>query len=256
MGKKPVEGAERLLMELHTHGFDIKVVCNTTTLSTAEIHAAITGLGVSMSIDDVISGAKMTIMKMKKNNHKTICVLGEPAFCEELRSAGINVISTDMHEKVSTEAIELVKDVTAVVVAVDTKFDFHKAGLMSRYCYEQHCALYSVGGDRQFPGDDGRIMPGAYSLAVPISCASYAPINVIGKPEIVDGVDLNYDLIVVIGDNPKTDIEFAEKIHAQSILVMTGLVEPEQLPNLEKTTIVCQDLSETITNVVTKQLFQ
>ena len=247
LGSKPVSGAANFVDDLRSHGFDVKVVCNNSRISTSHIHASLTAIGISIPIDDIISGAKMTIAKLKKGHHTHVCVLGEPEFCEELRNNGISVISTEMHEKVATEEIELVKDATAVVVAVDTAFDFHKAGLMTRYCCEQHCALYSVGGDRQFPGENGTITPGAYALAVPVSVASYAPIHVIGKPELE--IDLgNYQLVVVIGDNPQTDIEFANRIHAKSVLVLSGLVEPEKMPK-DKATFVCKDLSETIRNV-------
>ena len=249
LGSKPVSGAASFVDDLRSHGFDVKVVCNNSRMSTSHIHASLAAAGISIPVDDIVSGAKMTIAELKKGRHTHVCVLGEPEFCEELRSNGISVISTEMHEKVATEEIELVKDATAVVVAVDTAFDFHKAGLMTRYCCEQHCALYSVGGDRQFPGESGAITPGAYALAVPVSVASYAPIHVIGKPEVIDAIDFgSYQLIVVIGDNPQTDIEFASRIRAKSVLLLSGLVEPEKVPK-DKATFVCKDLSETIRNV-------
>lgn len=241
-GTDPIPNSDKLIESLRSNGYSIHVLTNTSKKSTSEVRDAL--LRANLSFDFLSTGAQMAISKLNKLGHSTIAVLGTESFCEELRQAGLNVITFEMHVKASLESVELFKEVTAVLVGEDTRFDIQKAGLMSRYCYEQKCDLFAVGPDRQFPSTGRKITPGAYALAVPISVSSYAPINVIGKPEPeLGGVSAE---ALVIGDNPKTDIAFANKLGAKSILVLTGITDKFEENGDEIPTAVAADIEEAI----------
>lgn len=247
-GVTPIPHSKDLIECLKLNNYQIHILTNTSKLSSSQIREALSQ--ENLQFDVLSTGAEMAASRLKKLGHSTIAVLGTDSFCEELKQAGFRVITFEMHEKGSLESIELFKDVTAVLVGEDTNFNIQKAGLMSRYCYEQKCELFAVGPDRQFPSSNGRITPGAYPLAVPISVSSYAPINVIGKPN--PDINCSYEEVLVIGDNPKTDIVFANRIGAKSVLTLTGITEdfdPNGKPAEEVPTLVAKDIQEVIKQI-------
>lgn len=240
------------IKDMKQAGFDVKILSNSSRLSTSDFCGTLTNAGITeIAPADIINGQKLTISVLKQKNHKTIFALGNEGFINELKEAGIKVIIPEDHENKSIEEVKLF-DVEAVVVAVDDKYDFLRISYPTRYAIEQKVPFYSVGKDRFFPTERAdQFIPGSYTLINPVATASFIEPIIIGKPNpetITNTIDLSsYNEIYVVGDNSETDVAFAHSINAKSVLVLTGYstdANIETYQNEQRPTYVCNNLTE------------
>jgi len=215
-GNDPIPEGKKIYDEASHSGKKIKILTNTSRISTNQISDLLLSSNIHVNTDNIISGAKMTVNFLKMNQIDSILLFGNESFIEEIREAGINVITYEDHEKKSIEEISLYEKAQSVVIASDQSYDFLRASLATRYIYEKKLPLYCVGRDRYFPSSSGSFIPGPFSLSAAPRVASYIEPIIIGKPNKNSIANLLQDLdpnnTTLIGDNLETDFEFAKEM--------------------------------------------
>jgi HAD superfamily hydrolase (TIGR01450 family) len=209
---------------------DIMILSNSSRHSSAEMSAMLQSLSIAPA--RIIDGSLLTITALKADNHTSIFAMGSPGFIQDLRNAGFTIYTMADHGPEAAETVPLKPDVTAIVCGDDFEFEFERITVGFRYASEQHARLYSVGKDRQFLDSDGP-GPANFTFAVPIAASAGIEPVVIGKPNpeyIGKLLSLeSWKEVWVVGDNFETDIEFAHKIGAKSILVKTGVSDDDDV---------------------------
>jgi HAD superfamily hydrolase (TIGR01450 family) len=209
---------------------DIIILSNSSRHSSSEMSAMLQSISVTPT--RIIDGSLLTITALKADNHTSIFAMGSPGFIQDLRNAGFTIYTMADHGSEPAETVPLKPNVTAIVCGDDFEFEFERITVGFRYVSEQHARLYSVGKDRQFLDSDGT-GPANFTFVVPIAASAGIEPVVIGKPNteyIGKLLSLeDWREAWVVGDNFETDIEFAHKIGAKSILVKTGVSDEDDV---------------------------
>lgn len=223
-GREPVPGAgEFLAAAAADANVRVVVVTNATRLSPKEMEEMIQeSFGVRVPAEDIVDGAEMARRRLAGDGVRSAFVIGCPRLVRALRDGGVDAVTLEDHGSGRAEALRLREGVSAVIVALDFGFCFAKAALATRYVRERGCALYVVGNDTRVPWEGGEALPGPFALAAAVVTATGAAPVIVGKPEAVDVGARAGDSVVVVGDSQECDVPFAERIGAESVLVLTG----------------------------------
>lgn len=245
LGENAIHGAAEFVSKHQSLGNEVFVLSNTSKWSSKYITDLLEKSGIKIPTSNIITGAKLTISELKKQNIRSVCVLGNESFINELKDSGLDVISYDDHEGKAIELFKLNDNVQAVVVAEDFKYNFNRATLVVRYMIEKNATFYCVGGDSQVPEPKDYLSPGAYALAsAPITATNIIP-TVIGKPNLSTVLEFipKSEETWVIGDNADIDVKFANEAGFKSALVLTGLFSKKEAEeNQNKPTIIIPNL--------------
>ena len=159
-------------------------------------------------------------------------VLGGPGLARELRDVGIRVVPP-------TER-GLAAEPDALVVGVDFSLTYLRLSIAAT-AVRRGASFVATNRDPVYPTESG-LNAGAGSIVAAVAVAAgREPDMVVGKPEprlfeaAAEIAGLPADQAVVIGDNLITDISAAQTIGARSILMLTGVVTPEEYEALGST---------------------
>jgi HAD superfamily hydrolase (TIGR01450 family) len=116
-------------------------------------------------------------------------------------------------------------DPQAVVVGLDPEFTYNKLA-QALWHLQSGCQLVACNQDKNYPIENGRLMPGCGSIVAAILGSYDKQVDfAVGKPntymmELLSGDHgLTNQDILVVGDSLATDIEMANRFGCQSILV-------------------------------------
>jgi ribonucleotide monophosphatase NagD (HAD superfamily) len=139
-----------------------------------------------------------------------------------------------------------------VVASLDRQFTYDRLA-RAQYAVLHGALLVATNRDPQFPGAQGRILPGAGSIVAAVEAACQQAPVAIGKPGpllyktllTAHGVDLHRT--IVVGDNLITDIAAAVAMDLPSVLVLTGISTRDQIATSPwKPTLVVETLAELV----------
>ncbi len=130
------------------------------------------------------------------------------------------------------DTYELDQEIDIVVAGMDYDYTFSKLALASLYINERKCKLVATNED-SFVYINGRRFPCAGALLAPLILAvqDKSVIEVVGKPNpyayqmMNEKFNLGQKKVLMVGDNPNTDIAFGNASKIDSCLVMTGNVK-------------------------------
>jgi HAD superfamily hydrolase (TIGR01450 family) len=177
------------------------------------------GFGIAASSDDVVTSAMATAHLLEQRQVESAFVIGGTGIRKALVDAGIDVVADNS------------KHADVVVVGWDRSADYTKlknAGLL----VQRGAALVATNTDNAFPAPDG-LWPGAGALLSVITTTTGAAAEIVGKPHAplfeearrVGGGGLP----LVVGDRLDTDIKGAADLGWDSLLVFTGIAQPDDL---------------------------
>jgi 4-nitrophenyl phosphatase len=163
-----------------------------------------------------------------------VLVVGGEGIAEELESAGFDVDPGG--------------EPRLVVIGWDPEFDYdmmRRASLAVR----AGATLIATNADASFPAADGELWPGAGAILSSIETATGARAEVMGKPHapMMDAVEerlAGARAIAAVGDRAETDLAGARSKGWMTVLVLSGVVQPEDLEGLdEQPDVVARDLA-------------
>jgi 4-nitrophenyl phosphatase len=227
-GDTAVPGAADALHRLATRGDRLYYLTNNSTRSRRQYAAKLTRLGIPTAPEQVMTSAYATGLHLQAMGAegRTVFVLGEEGLAEEMRLAGLQVVP---------EAAETPADF--VVVGLNRELTY---GLLSRaHWHVTHGAMFiATNRDGTFPLEEGVEIPGGGAVVAALEASAGPALITIGKPEpytwqhILELAGAAPRDAVMVGDRPETDVLGARRVGLRTVLVLTGVAQPEHLADL------------------------
>lgn len=210
---EPIPGAISALQELRRRDIPFRFVSNNTHRSRAAIRARLARFGVDVPATWIFTPLTAAIAYLRNAGVESCWLLGSPDAAGELRSAGINPADPDASHV-------LVGDLSEVL-----EYNMFVEGF--RVLMRNHAELLALEHDRYFKGSDGLLLSaGAFVAALEFSADVSA--TLLGKPSAaffrtaLSSLGLPPEEVVMIGDDPRSDIGGAAAVSVRGVLVRTG----------------------------------
>lgn len=233
-GTEAVPGAPEAVSRLRGAGKRVAFVTNNSGRTPDAVAASLTNLGIGASSDEVETSALVTAHTLAGRGISEAFVVGEEGIIAALRDAGIAL------------ADDRAGETEAVVVGWDRGADYEKLCRAS-LLVQRGSALFATNADASYPAADGN-WPGAGALLAVVETTTGVRAEVFGKPEppiMHAALDrAGGGKALVIGDRLETDIAGAARVGWDSLLVLTGIAQREDLAgSASRPTFVGDDLS-------------
>ena len=236
---KNIIATKKLLLK----DYRIVFMTNNATRSRKEYYERIVKTGISVDIKHIYTSAYLLALYVVENGIKPVFVIGESGLYQELISNSIPVISD-------------AERVGYVAVGLDRYLTYNKLAKALKYLMNGALFL-ATNTDPVYPVGN-HLEPGAGAIVNFLSTAlGRGPDFIAGKPNtwIIDVItskyDVSYDEILIIGDSIYTDLPLGLKKGIDTLLVLTGITNKEDLNRIaEKPTYVVNDLSEAVNTIL------
>jgi glycerol 3-phosphatase-2 len=223
LGESEIDGAAAAIQRLRSEGTRIVFLTNDPRSSRADYARRLAALGVPVAADDIVTAASAlaAVLHEAVDIGTSTFAIGSPAFKEELRIAGLNVLDGEAGRR-------------AAIVVVGGHDDFNYDELrIATSALRAGAQLYSAGRDATFPMPDGP-WPGTGAILAAVEVAGAAEAIVVGKPEAgifsVARARLdNSHRVAMVGDNLVSDILGGHRAGLTTILVLSGTARPDDL---------------------------
>ncbi|MBN2082494.1 HAD-IIA family hydrolase [bacterium] len=140
-------------------------------------------------------------------------------------------------------------DYDAVLIGIDVTVNYLKLGLAG-VAVQRGARLIGANPDYTFPVPGGVVLPGNGSIVSLVAGVSGVEPLYLGKPSLflLEQIEAETGLtrteMVMIGDRPETDYDFARAAGMYTYLVETGVTPPEQMPVAGDDMVVLPTLAE------------
>ena len=238
IGGKAVPGASEALRKASEEGMRLAYVTNNANRTPAAVAEVLTGFGIAATREDVVTSAQAAarLLASRLPAASAVLVVGGMGLRVALRERGLRPVSTAL-------------DRPAAVVqgyAPGISYPLLAEGGLA---VAAGALFVGTNADRTLPGPHGP-QPGNGSLLQVISTATGQTPLIAGKPE----PPLHEESVLrtgarhplVVGDRLDTDIEAAQRVGADSLLVLTGVTSPAEAvlaPPHQRPTYLADDLS-------------
>jgi 4-nitrophenyl phosphatase len=238
-GDEAVPGSVEALAELTRRGVRI-LYCTNNSRSTVDGYLEkLHRLGVAADREQIVTSAVVTAETLAERGlvPGPVFVVGGEGIHEELARVGFDLEPGDAAE--------------VVVVGWDPEFDYD-AMRRATLAVRAGAALIATNADASFPAAGGALWPGAGAILASIERASGERAEVMGKPHrpMMDGVARRLEgarAIAMVGDRPETDLAGARSKGWKTILVLSGVVGPEDVAGLQdRPEVVARDLAAVV----------
>jgi HAD superfamily hydrolase (TIGR01457 family) len=241
-GDAPVDGVNEALDFLKRRGVETFFLTNYAGRKRDKYSQKLEEMGIDASSEDVVTSGWLTAKYISRNHPDTeVFVLGEEGLKEELRDSGVHV----------AESCER-PDVLVVSNKHDLTYGDLKEVLQN---IRDETVLLGTNPDETIPGDEGEI-PGAGTIIGAVEAMTGREIKIIGKPsknavETVTGMhSVSPESCLMVGDRLNTDILMGEENGMETVLVLTGVTDRE---DLESSNIEPEHVLDSIADM--KQVF-
>jgi glycerol 3-phosphatase-2 len=220
IGGKAVPGASEALRKAGEEGMRLAYVTNNANRTPAAVAEVLTGFGIAATREDVVTSAQAAarLLAGRLPAGSAVLVVGGMGLRVALRERGLRPVSTAL-------------DRPAAVVqgyAPGISYPLLAEGGLA---VAAGALFVGTNADRTLPGPRGA-QPGNGSLLQVISTATGQTPLIAGKPE----PPLHEESVLrtgarhplVVGDRLDTDIEAAQRVGADSLLVLTGVTSPAE----------------------------
>jgi len=209
-GNQLIAGAIETIEHIKARGMDVFYFTNNSGKSRAEIYSKLVNMGVALDFDHIYTSSYATALYCREANLQNVFCIGSPGLITELKCQGIDIAEDDPQ---------------AVVVGLDPEFTYNKLA-QALWHLQNGCLLVACNQDKNYPIENGRLMPGCGSIVAAILGSYDKQVDfTVGKPntymmELLAGDHgLTNQDILVVGDSLATDIEMAKRFGCQWILV-------------------------------------
>ncbi|KND03007.1 phosphoglycolate/pyridoxal phosphate phosphatase [Spizellomyces punctatus DAOM BR117] len=243
-GNHVIDGVQEVLDLLRAKGKRLLFVTNNSTKSRAAYLKKFASLHINASVDEIFGSSYAAayyianVLNFPKD--KKVYVIGMSGIREELASEGIRYAGAeDDNENLADmslmSSIHPDPEIGAVLLGFDLNINYKKLAKAFTYLHaDDQCHFLATNSDLTFPAG-GTVYPGTGALLAALAAPLERKPLVLGKPHqpmldvIVAKYHLNKDRTCMIGDRLDTDIEFGKKGGLKTLLVMTGVTNPDKL---------------------------
>ena len=208
IGAELLPGAAEALGRLRAAGKAIRFLTNDPRPTRIELAERLAGLGVEARADEVITCGWATAEFLRREGMRSVFVVGSAGLRAELEQAGIAVVDRERPE--------------AVVVGADEHLGYLDILRASRLIH-QGARFVAVNVDGAFPIPGG-LAPATGAVVSAVQAATGRRPVVVGKPylpmfELALASLPDRERVVMVGDNPESDILGAHQAGIPAILV-------------------------------------
>ncbi len=238
LGGTAIPGAAAALAEAAQAGMRLAYVTNNAFRTPAAIAELLTGMGVPATRDDIVTSAQAAahMLADRLPAGAPVLVVGGSGLRMALRERGLRPVTT-----AADRPLAVVEGFSP-----DTNYSILAEGGLA---VAAGALFVASNADRTLPSRRGN-QPGNGSLAQVITYATGVQPLVAGKPE----PPLHNESVLrtgaqhplVVGDRLDTDIEAAQRVGAESLLVLTGVTSPADAvlaPPSQRPTYLAEDLA-------------
>ena len=239
-GDNLVPGAPEVFDKLREMGINPYLVTNNPTSTRNEIANKLMGKGFHNIPDDmIVSAGYVTTQYLLSigfsDQRRKVFIIGEPGLIKEMRNNGVNALGIDDFPDDDLATLKIDDDILAVVVALDRTLTYKKLAIGNRIIVENDALLIGTNCDAALPLGHGVFVPDAMSNILALQSSSGRKAVMLGKPSklmfepLRKAKGLDPSEAIMIGDQFKTDIQFAKNIGARSTIVLTGVTTKDDV---------------------------
>lgn len=228
-GEQLLPGAERGIQTLRDAGIETLFMSNNPAASPTERCRRLRRVGIDVTPSSVLTSGAITAEYLASEHPERLAyVLGEPGLHEQLVDRGV-LTTTDPEQ---TEVL---------VGSLDRSFGYETLREVLR-ALDDDVPFIGTDPDGVIPGGDGDVYPGSGGILGAIEgMTGRAPDAIMGKPSetarqaALDRLDIDAEACLVIGDQPRTDIEMGASAGMTTVLVLTGVTDRDDLARIDPT---------------------
>lgn len=187
----------------------------------------------------------------KDINH--IYLIGREGLEKELTKVGLKISGGYRDDNIlfsnnQIDNYDIDKSIQAVVCGMDMQINYYKL-FYAAEVIRRTGNFFGTNYDNRFNIHD-KYAPGSYTVISALETCSETKAEIVTKPDprsfeiISNDHKISKDKTIMIGDNPSTDILFANKAEIDSLLVLTGVTAEHMLENglLSEPTYIIREL--------------
>ena len=234
-GNEPVPGARETLDALRGRGTRVVFLTNNSSRTPDQVATKLDAIGITADPAEVVTSAQATAEFLATRGVASVFAIGGEGVNEALTGEGIRLVNGDTPEA------------DVVVVGIDEGFTYAK---LRTACVliRDGSGFVATNRDVTFPAPGGLVWPGAGSLVAAVVAATGQEPEVVGKP-FAPLFEAGLRRArgrrpLVVGDRLDTDIEGANRLGWDSLLVLSGVTTPGDLDGSDvRPTHVAPDVS-------------
>jgi 4-nitrophenyl phosphatase len=241
---QPIAGAAEFVAHARQTGLDLRLITNNTTDTRHAIKDKLQRAGLHFAIEEIHTCITAAVTQLREMNAATCLVLGAPALGQMFADEGFDVASRSA--------------VDAVVVGLDMDLTYERLALACDAVGRNGAVLIALHRNRLVLDTRGRLGPSAGAIVEAITYATQVEPILIGKPspryyqQALDAIALPAESVLVVSDDPFTDLAGAKRIGMHAAFVLSGKYRQasviESIPDPEKPDIVVDSIGDLLTN--------
>lgn len=234
-GAEPIAGSAEAMQALKAAGKKFALVTNASAKTRAAVaRRATETVGVTITAADVVTSGSVAAAALASRSITSAYVIGAPGLHEELRLAGISIVSLELPDSFDESALRRLAcdapEVGAVVVGHDEAFSYNKLALACMLLQlRDSCLLLGTNPDVGNRDKAGYLVPEAGALIAAVEAVTGRKALVTGKPSplliqhLLEKHKLAPNEVLMVGDRLDTDIAFGAAGGVETCLVLTGV---------------------------------
>ncbi len=239
LGEKLIQGTEVFLSALKKNGIKYYYLSNNSSCSKTDYVNKLERLGIHASTEEIILSTDGVIDFLHSRKVDKTYVLGTLSMKDMFLQAGIEVDS---------------QNPTYLILGFDTELNYKKIK-KAALLLQRGIPMLATHKDLVCPTQDGPIPDVGAMLALFKKATGKTPDKIFGKPnqEMLDHIIKKHsataDELIIIGDRIYTDMEMANRIGCDFILVLSGETQKEDVAGLEtQPTLVVDTVGQLISD--------
>ena len=214
---QPIAGAIEFVRSVRDAGMPLRLITNNTTDSRESLADKLVRAGFDFTLDDIHTCIGAAVKHLRAEGALRLLVLGVPALCQMFSAEGFAVARTS--------------DVDAVVVGLHPELNFEDLRRRRLACDavgRKGAVLIALHRNRLFVDNEGRCCPSVGAIVEAIRYATQVEPILIGKPsptyyrQALEDVALPAESVLVVSDDPFSDLAGAKRMSMKAALVLTG----------------------------------
>lgn len=223
LGKEIIPAGKRFVERLQKEQLPFLFVTNNTTKTPAAVAERLANeFDLHVPAATIYTASLATIDYMKETGRgNRVYVIGESGLVDLIEAAGF------IWDEETPDY---------VVVGLDTAITYEKL-VKATLAIRRGAEFIGTNPDKNIPTERG-LLPGAGSMIALVETAVQKAPVMIGKPnavimdEAVKVLGMSKDEVLMVGDNYETDIQAGIKNGIDTLLVLSGFTQKEDVPNL------------------------
>lgn len=238
LGEKLIPGAKEFLSVLRNKGIKYYYLSNNSSRSKTDYVSKLEHLGIPASTEEIILSTDGVIDFLLSRKIDKTYVVGTQSMKDMFIHAGIEVDS---------------QNPTYIILGYDTELNYLKIKTAALFL-QKKIPMLATHKDLVCPTQEGLIPDVGAIMALFKKATRKSPEKIFGKPnkEMLDHIIKRHEVtannLVIIGDRIYTDMEMANRIGCDFILVLSGETQKEDVAKLiTKPTLIVNNLGQLLT---------